>query len=361
MAIAKKKIIEPLKEFDIIKGMCIIVVIFDHLFFYKAWTFSIYPLGVNLIYTGLKFLSIAIPLFLFLAGFHAAKLALRNPKYFVKSRLKNILIPYTIWAGLWYVGYFFFGDMLGQQLTLPKAVFWYFTAKMDVAYYFIFVLIIFYILTPLLAKVSIEKYPKLLKWLFLCMIFFSALYFLPLYWNKDFLNYELCLRNPLNWMFYFAYGIYASKLAENRKNEWEDKIKGKKIFWSIIIYMISMIGFYFIPDKFYNFAPMLDPLNQVFCVISLPIFMRIGFLISRKRNRFTELIASFGRHSFGIYLASDYFYALIVGVGILIYPPLMNQSEWWLNIIFFFISAFLQINLLKLVWKHNKKVYKYMF
>jgi fucose 4-O-acetylase-like acetyltransferase len=98
-----------------------------------------------------------IPAFLFVSGFFIAFASGRTQKTIswkmVGSRIRDLIIPYTIWTLVYWVLFFFEAQFLdGRTFSLADYLLMYLSGSTDPAYYYVILLIQFYLLSPFLVR-----------------------------------------------------------------------------------------------------------------------------------------------------------------------------------------------------------------
>ncbi len=344
-------------EFDILRGFAIIVVVLSHTLFYHVETFP-YQHFVTVFYSLGKAAGIVIPLFYFITGYYSMRSAQRRKWKFVSSRFRLLLPPYFIWSTLFITAEILFASELDMRITWTDIIQKYLLGNADTAYYFIFVLFIFYAITPLFSGMTTSQIKKLFFPSFLAMIIFSALYYIPLYHGHEIVPLLFALRNPLVWFFFYLWGMYTFKQG---KMFWRKSLSTKTKLLAFFTYVAAVLELYFMPSKYQPGVPLLGPIGFMYYAAALPVFLRWGYLISLKDTLLSRILGSYGRHTLGIYLANDFINGGIMIIAISLFPILAQRSALWINFIAFLISVNLLYFMVRGVWKLNKRLYSVIF
>ncbi len=347
-------------EFEILRGFAIIVVVMGHTLFYGIDTFR-YPGVVSVVFSMMKFLGIIIPLFYFITGYYSIKSAGRNPRRFIKSRLRLLLIPYLIWTTLYVAGEGIFGGNFGIHLGLSVVIQKYLLGNAVTSYYFLFVLAVFYSVTPILLRLGEKGLKKLLIPSFIAMIASSSLYYIPLYFGRDLIPLTYALRNPLVWFFFYVWGAYTAYNIEKIGMYWRKPLSKFWKYAAVLSYIGAALELYLMPDRYQPGINLLGPIGFVYCTLAIPATLRIGFLVSQRYVGVSNVLGMYGRHTLGIYLATDFTAAATLLLGILIYPNLANGSSPWINLIAFLFTVSVLLLIVRSVWRWNKKIYAIIF
>ena len=199
------RIIQPAKRnltFDFIRTLAIIFVIFVHSMGKMddtvkngaGITINIIDATLNsLIHTG-------VPLFVMLSG---ALLLGRDEsiKTFFKKRFNRVLIPFTIWSILVFILLTYTeGDGFIFQHSLTDFASKFITSGVYGIYWFIYMLLGLYLITPILRKVFINSGKSILFYLMILLLCFA------LFENTKFTVLQQFSSNISLWTFYFVAG-----------------------------------------------------------------------------------------------------------------------------------------------------------
>ncbi len=347
-------------EFDILRGFAIWIVVLAHNAFYQIQSFN--SASLELAFTFLNFFIVAMPIFFFITGYFSVRVARRNPKRFILSRLRLIGIPYLVWSTFYILMQYFLGGFInfGKGFSLKDILGYYLLGNAVEEYYFIFVLVIFYLITPLLVKIPPSKFRMLLPSLFILMMIFSALYYVPNYFGVHWISTFWAYRNPFTWLFFYAWGMSTFDKA-SKDPYWRKSLLPKDMILCVALYILSFIEFYFMPYKYEDGISLMAPLGLAFCVTFMPLLLRFAYIMSRKLPAISKMFGDFGRHTLGIYLVNGFIEGLLLGLGFIFYPPFKFKSNLGINLLLFAIALLLSFALVKIVWKLNKRIYSLIF
>ncbi len=348
-------------EFDIVKGFAIILVIFAHTFFYKIETFQNFQ-TITLVYSFGRLFIVALPIFFFATGYFSIKSVKINVKRFMISRIRLILIPYFLWSTFYIIA----EDMMGRYFGVAPLSFGTIIKKYAFGnavdeFYFLFVIFILYMITPLFSKMNSEQLKKLLLPFFIAMIASSSAYYVSLYFKKVPILPMMYLRNPLIWMFFYVWGMYTYENAKKNEIRWRSGISNTWKIMTAIAYVGSVMEFYIMPLKSLAGTILLGPVGLIYCTFAIPLSMRASYLFSLVFPRLSMILRSYGRHTLGIYIINGLVEGVVFLVAASIYPRLMVKSSFLINSIGFLTVSYLSLEIVKFVWNWSKKVYVTIF
>lgn len=348
-------------EFDILRGIAIWIVVFAHNIFYQVQSFD--SPSFDLIAVSLRFLNFAMPVFFFITGYYSIRVARRNSKHFILSRLRMIGIPYLLWSTIYLVLEYLLKDIVNFKMnfTFKGITMNYVLGGMVQEYYFIFVLIVFYLLTPFLAKLSYSKLKSILLPLFLIMIFSSIIYYEPNYFGVKWISTFWAYRDPFMWLFFYVWGMVTFDEIKDKVPYWRKPISSKWIILSIIFYILSFWELYFMPYKYADGIPLMAPGGLIFSMVFIPILLRISYLTSQNNLLISKIFGRYGRHTLGIYLENGFIEGFLLGFVMLLYPAFKDKSWPWLNLLLFVTALALSYFTVAITWKLSKKIYSVIF
>lgn len=172
-----------------------------------------------------KFLTFAVPGFIFLSGFKLHNKYKDNPidiKKFYLGRFKKIVIPYIV-AFLIYFVFYKFLNLVQLKEFLPTLL----LGTLAAHFYYIIIALQFYLIFPLLTKLFL-KYDKFL----LALSLISTLTF------NQFVRFSYSDRFFGTYIFYFVLGMFLSKInaSINKKH---------LVIFSALFIPITLIHIYF--------------------------------------------------------------------------------------------------------------------
>lgn len=353
-----------LEEFDYAKGMAIIGVILGHSVAFCSNTFPLIPL---LIEVGIfSFVIAVIPVFLFISGFlgYRSFVKHRNTKEFLFTRAKRLLPSYLIWS----TGYLILIATLGRKvglsvnnnplIILAKYVF----GAAIIPFYYLFILFVFYLITPWLSKFDILIFKKWFVPLTFIALIFASVFSIPYYFDKGFIHPVFAYRNPLFWLLFYVWGIYWAKKREKGEHfPWESSLNSSSIILFSIAYLLAF-GVN-IATSSYNIPGLnqLSPFVYPYYIAAVPISLRVSYLVSQKEGFGLSILKQFGLHVYGIYLS--HYMVLILALlffhSILRYP--LMKSTLLLNICGWLLGCVVVLLIVITVKNLSKTLYKFIF
>ena len=290
---------------DLIRCIAIILVICIHSM--GMLKTAINPLEINTNHIIYAFLSsiteMGVPLFVMLSGALLLKKE-ENPRSFLKKRLKRIMIPFFIWSIIIFSLDKF---VTHQSLSIMDFIQKFLTHGIHGTYWYIYMLLGLYLLTPILQKVFNKISTSLLVYIFLLTIICAICStFHNSHQNSDF----LLLNYIFPYMHFLAYFICGHIIYSHFISF--EKLNRISFIGFIICFIISFINTLYTFGKFpFTFFE------------SLFFF---SFLISRHKakqntNPFVEFISL---SSYGIYLSHILFISLIYKTELLNHIPIFT-------------------------------------
>jgi surface polysaccharide O-acyltransferase-like enzyme len=346
------------RQFGVLSGLAILLIVVNH-----AIVMSLTPpqdSGILPI-TGwerdvLSFIQtlgiVAVPIFLFISGSFIAYVARGDPpklsvKFLITS-LKNILLPYVIWAIIFYAMIYF---LYGQNFT-----FFGYIKNLLVGYPFHFIplLVFYYVISPALVRLG-KKHGLLL----ILVILFYQLLLLNIV-KPGILGFKLpegasylsppVLRNTMSeWAVFFPLGLVYG-LHTKILNPIINKLR-----WFIAFIFLSFF--------------ILELLNGIFKIINFPIARYISMVafiliipaIKRDSFPFVRQLEKIGSKSYGIYLT----HLLLINISVLILQSLalwLYKIPFVLPMILFVLGISLSLGLMEFTTKTpTKRIYRYVF
>lgn len=272
-------------EFDILRGLSVIGVVLIHI------TSTMMDNALEPRYGVAVFINqltrFAVPSFLFLSGFGLTISDKLKDGYlkFLRNRLSRILILYILWS----IFYYFYNnngfDLLGflSQLLLGNTSY---------HLYYVPLILIYYVFFPILKKTGVSNTGLILT---LIITLFNQIFI-------DLSDFALIKDeiNPLNWVFYFALGIWFSQNLD-------EKIKFLKGKSKIIFagFLISLIGIfletYYMIDEIGVYAAASSVRASV--IVYAVLFILLIISINWDSFSLQQLLIMLSKHSYGIYLS----------------------------------------------------------
>lgn len=233
-----------LPEFDLLRSLAIIGVVIIHitapLDLYTHQGIFMYYLFVSL-HLAQRF---CVPVFIIISGFFLAYNIdnQQNPTLVLKKRLFRIIPPYLFWSLFFYFLDLALGERTFNLFSLIKDLL---TGSTVGAYYFIVLIIQFYILWWLLAKLKIWNYTRLLIISLAIQILITSYLYYYLFQVHYFPVIDLMYRLIAAWSFYFIFGLFLGKNYEDTKKSLP-KLRVPLILLTCIFLSLSIAEFYII-------------------------------------------------------------------------------------------------------------------
>lgn len=297
MQVNKNTIKNNITAIDVAKGIAIILVVFGHLIQYTMMASS-EDYFENQVFKIIY--SFHMPLFIFISGYLIAfSLEKRNIYDVLKSRIKNLIIPYIAWNVI---------DILiiiikNQQLSAIKFI--QLTIKMLIlspSIWFLFTLFVLSCL--LLTSIKLENLIGIMSHIiifFLVIIFPSTLY-CDIYFIKWF-------------YFYFIVGYFANRYNVSRIYSSQSKLIKIIVVLVAIILFLWLISFWTRLDYIYNNKMQFtlnDYFNEILRFAYRYIVAFLGILITfyisdfLKNIKLQNIFIGIGIYSIDIYLLQRY-------------------------------------------------------
>ena len=319
-------------EFDVAKGFAIFVVVFVHATFLNLD--KLHVLTRELLMASSTLLAPAIAIFFFVSGFlgYRSYVKRKSFKMFESQRLKSILIPYVIWSTIYLLLQIEVGYIIKQpyHFTFVNFAQKYLLGEAFLPFYYIIVLAIFYLLTPIISKMDLIKMKKLLIVLFISGLTVMSLYFVPLYFGKEYVSSLMTYRDPLAWMFFYVWGMY---LARNDDIPWRKRPSIKVLILFFVFYALSCVEIISVPKIVQDWESylILGPAVYVFYVFAMEIYLWLSYHSFRKLKILSRMLSALGKNSFGIYLSHGLVLYSILGIALMFDHNLLNESNFILN------------------------------
>lgn len=291
------------RNYDIIRAIAILMVICIH---------CMMPLKESLVAGSLSLsnwicafyytlISAGVPMFFMLSG--ALLLSKQEPWLeFYKKRLKRIIIPFIIWSVIVYFLSTFIHPR-GNVVFYVKDFFTLLCTKgVNAAYWFVYMLLGFYLITPLCRKL-VQKLSRDYFWV--GAIGITGLYLIGFYLSLFFpASKELC-----RWLCFFCFyvgGYFCSQIHFSMQKQWSNIVL---ISFLLILYTIcSVFQIRYIPCTF---------------IYAFSLFICINQCSSGKTCP-NDVISVFSRNGYGIYLSHVIFCGILMRVPFFLeHVPLM--------------------------------------
>ena len=194
-----------LPELDVLRGTAIVAVVYLHAYF-KAWP-GVPPQEVLAVHAIHLFAHGAVPVFLFVSGFLLARERVTSPGDFAWRKLRRIYVPMLIWMGVAFVYRAHLQGSVNGDILRSLALF-----DISGQYYYLAVLLIlstvFYAIgrTRLAGSVTLPVAAFVLN-------LAAIAYYQRTGVSGTGLSSILAYRNPVVWVFFFGFGLFAGRRA----------------------------------------------------------------------------------------------------------------------------------------------------
>ena len=265
-------------EFDLLKGIGIILVYLGHAFYFP----NLYITGGIYYYIQSTIYSFHMPLFFFASGFFSNSLGKKiDYKKFYKNKFERLFIPYLFINFLDYIPRKVFPNLVNSDTEGVKELLFYGT-KIS---WFVYTLFILFLIFPLLNEGILKREKYFLFGLFLLFINIKG------YGN----NIEIFSINKV-----VSYGIYfyfGYKLREYYSSNLVNKVFNSKVF----LLLIGIIIIKFAYKTFY-----LSIINTIFFGMIGTIFVLVILRKVDESCKFLKYIEFIGKNSLTFYLIEGF-------------------------------------------------------
>lgn len=241
------------KYFQFLRGILIIFVVFTHIIFENASE------KINCINIILRtIINCEVPLFIFISAFFTDKDKVRkNPKAYIQKRFKRIVIPLLIFNALY--GLF---NFIGNG-NLKKIFFQLIIFNTSGQLYYIVILFILSLLTPILIKLLENKVSKIILYS-ITPIYLLIIFILKVFYQIS-IPYYLYI--VFGWLIYYLIGLEKDKYNAN-----ENSIM---VIVAVLIATIGNLLVYKININNYNYAiSQINILNMIYVIALIPVLLR---------------------------------------------------------------------------------------
>lgn len=219
-----------------------------------------------------------VPMFFMLSG---ALLIGKDdaPLMFYKKRLRRILVPFTIWSVIVYLLNWISAGASGEHMFSNFFESFISLSGVNEAYWFVYVLLFLYIVTPFLAFIRRRSHHPI-AWITILLTLYVLLRIGAWYYSVLF--------QPARWTGFLICYVAGYVLRS---------VKGRKVLmWSVPIVVVSMTlqVFYQVLDWMYL------PLELI---SAMALFVSLNSLPEREKLAGEDIIDFIGRTSYGIYLS----------------------------------------------------------
>lgn len=277
--------------FDFLRGVAIIMVVGIHTF---AATIQTGELASDFIVILRQILNCAVPIFLAISGFFLSKKENVSYIYILKHQIPKVYIPTLIWSLPYFILNIYYGNS-----WLESTIFFLICGFS--IYYFIALIIQYYLMFPVLKKVSLRE--TILAFV-ITILSITLVSYLDLV--KGYGLSSIVKGGPFPvWLIFFVIGIYLGKM----------KTRNYRLLPWIVLAIVGLFFSYLETKWVYSFHHSGYGIKPSTHIYSLAIIL---MLFSQKVqdkctccNLIFNAIVYIGRISFGIYLIHCFFITVI--------------------------------------------------
>ena len=276
------------KNFDYLRGLAIAAVVLIHV---TAPTAIAEETGGIIFNQITRF---GVPVFIFLSGWGLtiAESYEKSANYlsFLKNRLVKLLPEYIIWNVIYYL----YANLIEREaIPIGEFIQGLFLGTNYPHLYFVPLIVIFYIVYPLLTRLGDRLWGVGLTFV-ITMTSLIA--------NPNIAEGFTQNQNPLNWLFYFVFGIWIAQHYETLKNKLNR-------FWVLILLTISTIFIVLEPMGLADDAVLVQTRPSVVFFSVLIILLNVVY--PNWLQPFKKLLDPLSDYSYTIYLSHYIFIRLI--------------------------------------------------
>ena len=315
---------------QILRGICVVIVIAIHSF--------IEPENLILKYFIIilrKIINFAVPLFIFLAGYYSK--SKKSYKEYINAKIKRIIIPYLLWNMIYTLLFMF----VNKDFSIFHNIHYIFDGTRISHMYYLLILFILYLLTPLLNKLS-DKKNRIKYLVFIIPVIMNILYITIGYIENN--AFELQKYNVLHWIGYYYLGIVTRKTTLKYNSKYFLNL-------SFVFLILSMLEGIFI---YLNVKPFQLAISQCgifnyFYSMSLILAMDIN---NNNNCKKCNILSKIGDYSYAIYLSHFLILLLVNKILSLITIPYIIFS-----ILSFIITTIITYFICEIYYKMKGRFY----
>lgn len=276
------------KNFDYLRGLAIAAVVLIHV---TAPTAIAEETGGIIFNQITRF---GVPVFVFLSGWGLtiAESYEKSANYlsFLKNRLVKLLPEYIVWNVIYYL----YANLIEREaIPIGGFIRGLFFGTNYPHLYFVPLIVIFYIMYPLLTRLGDRLWGVGLTFV-ITMTSLIA--------NPNIAEGFTQNQNPLNWLFYFVFGIWIAQHYETLKNKLNK-------FWVLILLTISIIFIVLEPMRLVDDAVLVQTRPSVVFFSVLIILLNVVY--TNWLQPFKKVLDPLSDYSYTIYLSHYIFIRLI--------------------------------------------------
>lgn len=267
-------------EIDILRGIAVILVVIGH-------AFIVYPIDISHIpwckISRYFIYSFHMGLFFILAGYIYVCF---DYKQYIKKKFKRILIPYIFFSFINLISHVIGNQFVNEKVSIRDGIYKIITGQAE---WFLPTIFIIYIFYPIVTKIFMSLWSRLLIAIF-CIIILNITTDIP-----------GVIYNVLFYLPFFIVG--------NIIQEWKG-VKKINLFQAIIIFISSLciasLGIFF--DFNHILIPLINKYMRGFGIISclIIVILKVFKTFKNKENIILNLLRIFSKYSLQIYLLNGY-------------------------------------------------------
>ena len=368
------------KRFCVLLGVAILGVVISHTVGYGDVAMFYWPhryrdvispnfdklgsLDYYLIYVIRQLMTFSVASFLFVSGYFvsfAGRAAGKINWTFVKNRILNLLIPYTIWSLAWLCFYF----LLGRPLSGWTALKLFFTKGVTNSYFYVPLLCSFYLLSPFLFTFAKKNLRLFLYVCFFVPVGFLAFRYLSLFVNSPWVSFGVKIMPDFvfyRWILFFGLGLAAGLNLEGFKDILSRNRRLLQIITPVFLILVLIE-----PEVIYratatriSWKTTPFPYSGMLYAISF-IFLFLSSPIDTRKNKIAKFLWSLGNKSYALYLL-HYLFLTMASKVVYHFVPELLEWVWPFCIMLFVAGLGGPLLLMALVRKTPlKKYYRYIF
>lgn len=309
------------KELDVLRGIAILAVIAIHVSTIQldSGSFNIF---ITMFFN--QATRFAVPIFLFISGF-ALTITDKPMNFyeFIKKRLKRIVPLYLVWCFIYMTLNIITSKDAISSIIIIKDVL---TGAMYYHLYYVPLIIIFYCLFFLTKPILKTKW-----FLIISLLVTITSQVLGNYLNVSILTNPI---NPLNWLFYFSFGVYA--VALYKQTSLKVKISSSLLtISSLFVLLLVTVETIIMQIAGMNFSQTITAMRPSILILSILVII-LAFNLSWKDTFLMKILNKLADNSYGIYLS----HAAVLTVFQHGYSKVLNLPK---EGIFYLGSAFITV------------------
>lgn len=275
-------------NFDYLRGSAILAVVTIHVTASTAIENHTISIIMN------QVARFGVPVFIFLSGWGltVSKSYSHSDDYFdfLKKRLSKLLPAYVLWNLIYLLFRYFFQ---GEMIPFGEAMQGLLRGTNFPHLYFVPLIILFYIAYPFLLKLGENDWGLLLSGI---LTTFS----LVITWGVSIEGFTRN-HNPLNWLFYFVFGIWVAKKGEQLKAQLNHSLV-------LLLLFVTLANIIFEPLELTEELVLTQ--TRLSIVLYAVMVILLAIISPETNNYLTASLNAFSKHSYQIYLSHYLFIRL---------------------------------------------------